>query len=246
MRIGVVQMNLFEAVQKNLQKMHGFVDEALERKISVLAFPETALTGYIYKEFHGVDYSEIESSLTSIQSALKGSELCVIVGTPMKIDSHVFNSAVVLFPNGKRKIYHKMFLTDYEQEYFERGEKELTFDHLNTTFGILVCRDQNNAEHAKRLKKMGAAALFICSAHYYNLKESKLKLEKNIALPVARAYENNVYVCKSNAVGTIQGKISYGNSMIVDPNGIVVLRGNESSEELLWYDARLDIENTQW
>jgi predicted amidohydrolase len=246
MKIGVVQMSLSEVLQKNLQKIHDFVNEALNKEIVVLAFPETALTGYIYKGFHDVDYSEVESSLANIQTSLRGSTLCVIVGTPMKIDGHVFNSAVVLFPDGKRTVYHKVFLTDYEQEYFEHGEKELTFEHLNTTFGILVCRDQNSPEHARKLKKKGAAAMFICSAHYYNLRESKLKLEKNTALPVARAYENNVYVCKSNVVGTTQGKISYGNSMIVDPNGIVVLRGDEISEKLLWYDAQLDIENKQW
>jgi predicted amidohydrolase len=246
MKFGVAQVNLSEVLQKNLKRIHEFVDEALDRGIEVLAFPETALTGYIFKGFHDVDYSEIEHSLASVQNALKGSTLCVIMGTPMKIEGHVFNSAVVLFPDGKRTVYHKKFLTDYEQEYFEHGEKEVTFDHLNTTFGILVCRDQNSPEHARKLKRMGAAALFICSAHYYNLRESRLKLEKNIALPVARAYENNVYVCKSNAVGTVQGKISYGNSMIVDPNGVVVLRGDESSEKLLWYDALLDKENTQW
>jgi len=246
MKFGVAQVNLSEVLQKNLKRIHEFVDEALDRGIEVLAFPETALTGYIFKGFHDVDYSEIEHSLASVQNALKGSTLCVIMGTPMKIEGHVFNSAVVLFPDGKRTVYRKKFLTDYEQEYFEHGEKEVTFDHLNTTFGILVCRDQNSPEHARKLKRMGAAALFICSAHYYNLRESRLKLEKNIALPVARAYENNVYVCKSNAVGTVQGKISYGNSMIVDPNGVVVLRGDESSEKLLWYDALLDKENTQW
>lgn len=108
------------------------------------------------------------------------------------------------------------------------------FMHNGCTFGVMICTNQNNPEIASNLKKKGAGVIFIVSAHYYGLAESKLKLEKNVALPIARAYENNVYVCKANTVGVSSGRISYGTSLIVHPNGLVMSRGSDHSEELLF------------
>jgi predicted amidohydrolase len=55
-------------------------------------------------------------------------------------------------------------------------------------------------------------------------------------LPIARASENQFFVFLANAVGTIQGRISLGKSMIVGPNGIVLSEAGETQEELLAID----------
>jgi predicted amidohydrolase len=164
----------------------------------------------------------------------------------MRVDGHVYNSAAVLFPDGKRAFYHKRYLTDYEAAYFEPGDGDVLFEHRGHAVGVLVCRDQNRPEYTSALKKKGARVVFLLSAHHYELVESRMKREKNFALPVARAYENNLFVCKANTVGTIQGKISYGGSMIVDPRGIVVARGSEHQEQLLTYEADLNSTDLIW
>jgi predicted amidohydrolase len=73
-----------------------------------------------------------------------------------------------------------------------------------------------------------------------------MKLEKNVALPVARAYENEIYVFKANAVGTNHGTVSYGTSLIVDPRGVVVQRAGETHEELLVHDVDFARESPRW
>jgi predicted amidohydrolase len=110
----------------------------------------------------------------------------------------------------------------------------------------MICRDQNSPELARAIAGMGARGIFILSAHYYDLVESRMKREKNRALPIARAYENGVYVFKANAVGSIQGKVSYGGSMLIDPRGITIQSAGERDEELLVCDIDFGRENPRW
>jgi NAD+ synthase (glutamine-hydrolysing) len=246
MKLAVAQLNPSEYLAENLEKIRSFTARALDEGVEILAFPETALTGYAYEKFFEVEYCDIENALSDLQSSIANSPLCLIIGTPAQEKDVVYNSAAVLFPDGKRAYYHKRYLTDYESAYFEKGGKEILFTHGGQTMGVLICRDQNRPEYAAQLKEKGARVIFILSAHHYALIESKMKREKNVALPIARAYENNIFVCKANSVGTIQGKISYGTSMIIDPRGIVAVRGSESEEHLLAYEADLGRHDLIW
>jgi predicted amidohydrolase len=83
---------------------------------------------------------------------------------------------------------------------------------------------------------MSADAVFILSAHFYEPVEAIRKLNKNRALPIARAVENNLWVLKANAVGTGNGKISLGGSLIIDPEGSIIHEGNSLNEMILSYE----------
>ncbi|MCK4823037.1 carbon-nitrogen hydrolase family protein [bacterium] len=246
MKIGVVQLNLTDSISKNKKKILEYIHRATNEDVEILGFPETALTGYIFDDFFNVDYGEVDRAIQEISESIVQSKLHVILGTPYKDEKRIYNSAVILFPDGKRLIYHKNNLVDYEEKYFKKGDKKFVFTVNGCSFGVMICSDQNYPELARELKEMGALGIFISSAHYYELIESKMKREKNCALPVARAYENSCFVFKSNGVGSLKGKISFGNSMIVDPRGIVVLQAGEIQEQMLVYDINFDIENRQW
>ena len=246
MKLAVAQIKLTERIDENRGKILSYIEKAGSEGIEVVAFPETALTGYIYEGFLEVDYEEVEKALREIQKSVDRCDVCAVIGTPLKDKDIIYNSAVVLTPRGERYIYHKQMLTAYEHDYFRAGGEETVISYKGCDIGVIICRDQNDPHITERLKNRGVKAVYICSAHYYGLVESKMKREKNIALPIARAYENNLYVLKANAVGTLMNKISFGNSMIVHPNGVVIHRGSEHDEELLSCEMNSDAENEQW
>ena len=95
---------------------------------------------------------------------------------------------------------------------------------------------EHPASTARRYKEAGAQVLLISCSHFYAPNEARLKIDKNRALPIARASENQSFVFLANPVGTIQGRISLGKSMIVGPNGIVLSEAGETQEELLAID----------
>ncbi|MGQ9615366.1 MAG: carbon-nitrogen hydrolase family protein [Spirochaetota bacterium] len=236
MRIGVSQIYLFDSIEKNKERIIDYINIAKKKDVNILCFPETALSGYIFEGFLTLNYYELEGALKVISDVASQTKVIVVLGTPLKQNGVLYNSAVILYPDGKMLKYHKNNLVSHEELYFKPGKDSVIFDVEGFRFGVMVCRDQNFPELACNLKGLGAHGIFICSAHYYSLVEAKMKKEKNNALPIARAYENKLYVFKSNAVGTLKGRISYGNSMIVNPDGIVVLRASETGEEMLVYD----------
>jgi len=103
-------------------------------------------------------------------------------------------------------------------------------------FGVLICRDQNHPMLVHEYKTLGADAIFILSAHFYDPIEAIRKVNKNRALPIARAVENNLWVLKANAVGSSDEKISLGGSLIIDSNGFIIHGGNTINEMLLSYE----------
>lgn len=246
MRIGVAQIRSLDTVEENAANILRFVDEGRRLGVQVLGFPETALSGYLFDGFSRIDPGRLGAALDQIATRLSSGRLAVVLGTPTKEDGRLRNSAVVLFPDGSRRVYHKMNLVSYERAWFAPGDAPLTFEVEGTRFGVAVCRDQNSPELARGLARAGARGLFLCSAHFYDPVEARLKAEKNVALPVVRAYENEIYVFKANAVGTNHGTVSYGSSMIVDPRGIVVQRAGETQEELLVHDVDFTRENPRW
>jgi predicted amidohydrolase len=246
MKIGVAQMNLAEAVGENKQKILGYVERGINEGLACLAFPETALSGYIYDGFLTLDYASVDAALEEIGERVRGTGLYAVVGTPFEEKGFRYNSAAVLCPDGRRLVYHKNLLVSYENKYFRQGSEKLVFEAAGRLFGVMICRDQNSPELARTIAKMGARGIFILSAHYYDLVESRMKREKNRALPIARAYENGVYVFKANAVGSIQGKVSYGGSLLIDPRGITIQEAGERNEELLVCDIDFGRENPRW
>lgn len=246
MKVGVVQMCLTESIIKNVGKILDFIKIATEENIEILQFPETALTGYIFDDFIRLNYNEVSAALQDISENVMENKVTVLVGTPFEEEGEAYNSIVIMHPNGESLIYHKNNLVPYETRFFKVGSTKIVFQVNNVKFGVMICKDQNYPDLAKELHNMGAQGIFISSAHYYDLIESKMKIEKNIALPIARAYENNCFVFKANAVGTLKKRISYGNSMIIDPRGIVILKGDDKREELLVHDIDFQNYDYRW
>ena len=236
MIVGVAQMRLSPDLGRNLESIKRFVAKAADEGVGILNFPETCLTGYIYDRFLKVKKEDVELRLNQLKEIVQKSGVSIIVGTPLWQNDKLFNSVVVLLYDGRQFLYHKINLVSYENDYFAAGHETLTFVLKGLTCATIICRDQNFPDLARKYKESGVQVLFISCAHFYPPNEARLKIDKNRALPIVRAYENEMFVCKSNAIGTIRGKINLGHSLIVAPNGCVVCEAGETTEELLSFE----------
>jgi len=241
MIIAAAQMRLSPDMQVNEREILRHAREAADQGVRVMNFPEASLTGYLFEGFAAADLSQVDASLDRLHQAAMDLDISLIVGAPQRHSPHglLYNSAVILLRDGRRFVYHKMNLVGVEQGWFTAGTDPLCFELEGHEMGVMICRDQSHPALAAALAAQGARLIFICCAHYYRLPEAQLKKHKNLALPIARAVENHVYLCKSNAVGFSRGLINLGGSVIVDPNGIVVQQAGETQPELLVCDADL-------
>ncbi|MCB2188977.1 MAG: carbon-nitrogen hydrolase family protein [Deltaproteobacteria bacterium] len=235
MLIAAAQLSLTPDLAANEREILAWARRAAELGVGIMNFPEASLTGYLFEGFLAVDLSAVERSLERLHQAARELGVSLIVGAPQRPEKTgpLYNSAVVLLGDGRRLAYHKTHLVNAEKAWFAPGTEPLVFELAGQRMGVLICRDQSHPALAACLAARGARVLFLCSAHYYPLAEARLKKLKNLALPVARAVENQVYVCKANAVGWHRGLVNLGGSVIVDPHGIVVQEAGENQPEML-------------
>ncbi|HEX6029462.1 MAG TPA: carbon-nitrogen hydrolase family protein [Nitrososphaeraceae archaeon] len=243
MHIGVVQMHLSTDIVQNTQKILCFMKQASERGIDLLCFPECSLTGYIVDHYK-IRMDDIKEAISAIRKASDKHNISAIVGTSWhhnnkngndknkKIKKIIYNSAVVIRPHSKIKLYFKNDLTDYDKNYFSKGDSTIKFRIKNINCGVLICRDQNNPLLAAKYRN-NIDILFYLSSHYYTKSEALRKERKNKAFPIVRAIENKIYVAKADAVGKQNGFVNFGGSIVVDPGGEVIAEGRKGKEQIL-------------
>jgi predicted amidohydrolase len=238
MKAGVAQTAVYNDIASNLEKISGYIERAGREGLELLCFPECSLSGYI-RDFSRVDPSEVEKALQSVHGLALRNKLNVIVGAPRFEEGKIFNSAILLSADGAKLVYDKNFLTSFDKKYFSPGNEGLAFEVGGVKCGVLICRDQNHPSPSQRYAEQGVKAIFILAAHYYPPPEAWEKLDKNRALPIARAVENNVYVFKANAIGSQGTTISLGGSLIVDPRGLVISEADKVNETILSYKVEV-------
>ena len=92
--------------------------------------------------------------------------------------------------------------------------------------GASICYDLRFPELYRRLALKGAKVIFV-PAEWPEARGDVWRL-----LLQARAVENQTYICGVNCVGTFKDDTFYGHSMIVAPNGKILVEGG-SEEEIL-------------
>lgn len=234
--IGIVQMDLSTDIDENTQKILDYIRLAAKRRINLLCFPECALTGYIV-DHHKIKMDDIRRGISEIQKASDKYGISAIVGTPWHYSSDsnnkksIYNSAAIIRPHSKIKLYFKNELTDYDKKYFSKGDNTVAFAVKDIKCGVLICRDQNNPFLAAKYRNIDV--LFYLSSHYYTKSEAIRKERKNKAFPIVRALENKVYVAKADAVGKQNSLVSFGSSIVVNPQGDIILEAKKGKQEML-------------
>lgn len=234
MKAGVAQIGLYNEVGTNIERILSYLKSAISLELDFLCFPECCVTGY-KRDFRNIAWDEVAQAIDKLQKAVTTDGITIAVGTPYAESGKVYNAAIVISASHRLK-YFKNSLTEFDKLYFAEGKDTLAFQVKGVKCGLIICRDQNDPRLVQEYARMGAKVVFLLAAHYYPPPEARRKLDKNRALPIARAVENGLFVAKANAVGFQDDYVSLGHSMIVDPEGSVVCEANEKEERLLYHD----------
>jgi predicted amidohydrolase len=227
-------MSVSENLNTNLSKVLNFIETAAAQKIDIIGFPEMSLTGYTPEVVFSENLNSLmDTSLKQIQKKCCELNIAAIIGHPYKNGYNLYNRASAILPNGQTFIYNKTHLVDLEKKFFTPGNDLLAFCYRDEKIGVIICRDQNDPTLCVKLKGKGVKYIYILSAHYYKPKEARWKIDKNKAIPITRAVENNVYTLLPNTVGSHLGMVSLGYSLIAGPDGALVVLAGESEETIL-------------
>ncbi len=235
MKVGYFQFApVFGAIDQNRNSLL----EAIQLfQGDLLVVPELATTGYqfISKEEVRDLAEEIPGGLSCkrIAEAIRGRSLYVVVGLAERNKGHLYNSAVLIGPQGVVGTYRKAHLFLEETIWFTPGNTGFqVWDIGWAKVGLLVCFDWFYPEAARTLALRGADILCHPS---------------NLVLPycpdamVTRCLENHVFSITANRVGREQRgdkrALNFiGLSQVVDPQGNILHRASPAERDLYLCD----------
>ncbi len=223
---------------KNIQIMENYIKKT---KADIYIFGEYFLSGDRCKdEFRDLAEPLNGPSIQHLKKIAKNKQCYIVFGMPTKddkVDGLIYNTAVLIHPNGTVDAYKKWFLPTAgpfeEKIFFDQGEELPVF---NTTFGkigLLICYDLNFPELAKALTLQGADLLICISAS-----PSTTRKYFETLLP-ARALENTVFVAYVNLAGNQEDLIYWAGSQVYDPLGNLIIKAPYFKESIITCDINL-------
>jgi len=229
--VGVAQFEpqLFQ-VEKNLQKM-GKMLQGLQADLVV--FPELATSGYVFASKEEVqkvaEDAQTGATARYFRRLAKQHNCSLVVGFPEKSGDKIFNSSMLVNPDGQIFIYRKIHLFYEEKIFFAPGDSgfQVFPAKAGVKIGLMVCFDWIFPESARTLALQGAQII----AHAANL-----------VLPwcqqamITRSLENRVFSITSNRTGTeINGQRQQtftGLSQILSTKGEILTRMNQTESKI--------------
>jgi predicted amidohydrolase len=213
-------------IEKNLEIMEEIICEAQKdskKNIDLIVFPELFITGYNLRDNYN-DVSEKIPSKGKAQSGMcrlaKEYNIHIVTGIVEKAGKSLFNSAILIGPEGYIGHYRKQFLPNFgpfeEKIFFGEGDKTPVFETPFGKIGIQICYDIFFPDTSMGLAHNGADLILNLSASPTTSRPLFHRV-----LP-ARAIETTCFYAYVNNIGT-QGSLTFaGESTIVDPRGKII------------------------
>jgi len=223
---------------ENLSKIEDFVKKAKSRSANLVIFPELSLTGYVIRD---QVYELAETipgvSTQAVEKIAEKTQTYIIFGMAEqseKTQATIYNTAVLIGPEGYIGKYRKMYLPTHsvfeEKRYFRPGYQATAFNTELGKIGLIICYDIFFPE-VSRLTRLEGAQLIVCISASPAVRKTFFEI-----LTAARAIENTAFIAYVNLVGIEDGLQFWGGSRLIAPNGKVLVKAKYDEEDLVICD----------
>jgi len=231
--------------QKNLAKLMAFTGDAVGNGAQLVVFPECALTGYQYEsreEALSVAQPVPGLAVDVMASLCKKLKVHVIFGMLEKLDDSLFNTAVLIGPEGLLFKYHKNHIPfQGVDRYVDKGDRPFELCQSgDLQVGLQICYDIFFPE-SSRVHSLLGADLITLPTNFATMGV----VERAGFIINTRAIENKVYVLSCNRVGEERGYPFCGHSKIVGPMGVTLAEASTDKEELIYADIDPELARTK-
>jgi omega-amidase len=223
-------------VEENVLAMAKFVDKiCTQQKVDLIVFPELATTGYEL----GLRFTDVAErvpgpsvNLLAQRAADYSTHIVFGLVTKEKVESTIYNAAVVIGPDGELLgEYRTLHLPGEERLAFRPGYRLPVFETSFGQLGVLIGWDLAFPEAARSLSLDGADLLCVCANWGHSpAQERETFVEEWRVYVQARALENAIYVVAGNRIGEEYSYHFFGDSIVVGPRGEVYASMDEEIE----------------
>ncbi|GEN34395.1 carbon-nitrogen hydrolase family protein [Aneurinibacillus danicus] len=229
--------------EANLREIEQAIEEAYTQGADILVLPEIILTGFVHREtLRKLAESRNGESLSRIQRKLSAFPLYLVYSFPeLGEGDAVYNTTCFLRKDGTPLAYYrKTHLFAGEKKVTKPGDELVHVEVDGAKIGLLVCFDIEFPEAARALAARGIHMLLVPSA---NMSPYEVP---HRTFTMARAMENHMFVAYCNRIGAHKSFVYRGQSVVVDPEGKIVLECADSEREVRTVQIDLaDIEKSK-
>src|SRR6202047_4893088 len=249
-------------------RMLALMDEAKARGADLIVYPELALTTF-FPRWYMEDQVEVDAwferempGAATMPLFARAAEYQMAMSfgyAELTPDGHHFNTCILTDRSAKivgkyRKVHlpgHSEFDTQrafqhLEKRYFEPGDTGFpVWRTMGGLFGMAICNDRRWPETYRVMGLQGVEMVVLGyntpSVNSQNSVEGPEKRLFHNRLSVqAGAYQNSTWVVAVAKAGVEDGFPLIGGSLIVDPDGEIVIEARTEEDELLLHPCDLD------
>jgi len=229
----------------NLEASLRLIDEAATAGAQVVVLPELTSSGYVFSSreeaFELAEVVPAGASTQAWEAIARQRNIYVIAGIAERVGQTLYNSAVMVGPEGYIGTYRKLHLWGDEHLYFEGGDLGLPVFHTPLgRLAMIICYDGWFPE-VYRLLAVGGADIVCMPTNWVPMpgQEDGATIMAN-TLAIASAHVNGLNIICANRVGTERGQYFVGNSLIVGADGWpLAAPANADREQILYADINL-------
>ena len=230
---------------RNLARSLEMIGEAAEAGANLVVLPELCSSGYVFntREEARMLAEEIPDgpSCRAWADAAARHRMHIVAGIAEREARSLYNSAVVVGPQGVIGTYRKNHLWAAENLFFEPGNLGVPVFHTDIgRIAVVVCYDIWFPE-VFRLAAMQGADILCVPTNWVPMPDQPAGLPKmsNI-LAMGGAHSNSMFLAAADRVGIERGQPFIGNSLIVSHTGWPIAGpASDDREEILTADVNL-------
>ena len=245
-KLALCQMNVIDDKDSNIKNALDMIKTAAENKSDLVILPEMFNCPYDNEKF--TEYAEEKKdskTLKAMKEAAKDSNMYIIAGSiPELNDNNLYNTSFIFNRNGEIIGSHrKMHLFDIdipgkisfkESDTLSAGNQITLIDTELCKIGVAICYDIRFPELLRLMTLKGAELIVIPGA--FNMTTGPAHWETLIR---GRAIDNQLYMAAASPARNEElSYVAYGNSMVADPWGEILVRASEK-EEIIYADIKL-------
>ena len=226
----------------NVEMIKKQIDEAINKNIQIISFPELSITGYTCGDLFNQDVL-IDASYEGIKDLVNYSKdkmIVIIVGAPIKCENKLYNCAVVINDGKVLGIVPKTYIPNYnefyEMRWFKSSNdlkvKEINLFNETVPIGVdLIFTSKLNDELKFGVEICEDVWSLYPKSNDYASKGANIIFNLSASNEITGKYEFRKELIKMQSIKTISGYV-YTSSGI-----------NESSTDLLFSGSSLIYEN---
>jgi predicted amidohydrolase len=241
MLVAALQMQPAASVEANLAKIDIAAKSAAAFGVDLLVTPEMGVTGYaiwdsIPRLAEGRD-GPIARSLGEMSLAYN---VAIVAGFPERDREMVYNTAIIVQPDGTRSFYRKCHLFGpFEKLAFAAtGNQSPIVSVSGMRASMLICYDVEFPEMVRSAVLAGAEILMVPTA----LPKGGPANRVSESMVPTRAFENHIFIVYAGLCGEENGTRYQGGSVIVGPDGEDLARAGTAETFLITKIDRSSLE----